>query len=289
LFQLILSPCARDSVEALSDFLEVEGALSVTFSDQFDVPVLEPLAGETPLWETVVMEALFADDVSVEALCMKVLQHYPMLHCRLLPVAEKNWVEVVRAHFKPRAFGQRLWVCPSWLAPPEPDAVNLILDPGLAFGTGMHPTTALCLRWLDAADMTDKTLIDYGCGTGILALAALKLGASHVSAVDIDEQALVATRSNAEVNGLLVDTALQVGMPEYLHIPVDVILANILMQPLLSLCERFHSLLNPHGTLVISGLLSAQEDTVRMAYEGVGFTHAQSITDDGWLLMCFTV
>jgi ribosomal protein L11 methyltransferase len=161
-----------------------------------------------------------------------------------------------------------------------------MLDPGLAFGTGTHPTTALCLTWLEHTNIHHKTLIDYGCGSGILALAALKLGASHVDAVDIDEQALTATMNNANANSLDMST-LNVAYPETLIVPVDIVLANILLTPLIALKARFKCLLKPQGTLVVSGLLETQMDTVIEAYSDIA-TLSGKASLDGWGLLAFS-
>ena len=187
--------------------------------------------------------------------------------------------------FKPQRFGERLWICPSWSTPPEPLAVNLMLDPGLAFGTGTHPTTALCLTWLEKNALTEKQVIDYGCGSGILSLAALKLGAGTVFAVDIDEQALIATQNNAATNHIASQT-LQVGFPEALCEPVHLIIANILLAPLMSLAARFSQLLQPEGLVVVSGLLSEQAPELIQAYAPY-FKVMEHQNMEGWSLLVF--
>ena len=193
-----------DSVETLEDLMLATGAVAVTMEDNADQPVLEPNLGETPLWGQTRLTGLYAADVDMD----DVLQAFPtrllqQANQRVEILEDKDWEREWMRHYRPLQFGKRLWVCPSWLQPPDPDAVNLLLDPGLAFGTGTHPTTALCLRELDGMQLDNQTAVDYGCGSGILAVAALKLGARQVLAVDNDPQALVASRDNAQRNGLV--------------------------------------------------------------------------------------
>ena len=167
-------------------------------------------------------------------------------------------------NFKPICFGEKLWIVPSWHEPPQPNTVNILLDPGLAFGTGTHPTTALCLQWLDKADLTGKTVIDYGCGSGILAIAAALLGANKVIGVDTDPQALEATQANAQRNGVIIETYLPQHCPT---VECDLLLANILAGPLMELMPRFVELTRPDTQLVLSGILDVQADTVSQHYQ----------------------
>jgi ribosomal protein L11 methyltransferase len=182
-------------------------------------------------------------------------------------------------NFHPIQFGDRLWICPSWLEAPEPNAINIMLDPGLAFGTGTHPTTALCLNWLDGVDLTGKTVIDYGCGSGILAIAAALLGATRVIGVDIDPQALEATRENAKRNNVKVETYLSGDCPS---IQADVLLANILAGPLQSLAPQFASLTRPGADIVLSGILHTQAQTVADAY-GTWFNMNPAMQKEDWV------
>lgn len=284
-YQLQIEICRPDEAEALSDALEGLGAVSVTFTDKHDSPVLEPEPGTTPLWPDIVIQALYTEEETAAEARQTLAPHYPHLRFTLDTLPEKDWERVWMDDFKPQRFGERLWICPSWIEPPQPDAVNLILDPGLAFGTGTHPTTSLCLSWLDATDLTGQSVIDYGCGSGILALAALKLGADSVQAVDIDEQALIATRNNAEANQMTL-TRLSVDFPDALKPGVDLLIANILLAPLMALKARFKTLLKPGGQLVVSGLLSEQAPQLLQHY-GDDFAHDGSHTLDGWSLLIF--
>lgn len=285
-FQLKIEHCPSQEIELLSEELEEFGALSIMLTDKNDNPVLEPEPGTTPLWPEVVIQALFSEVFQAQYTRDHVMQTYPELTCTLEVLEDKDWERAWMDDFKPQRFGQRLWICPTWTTPPEPNAVNLMLDPGLAFGTGTHPTTALCLTWLEQADLQNKSLIDYGCGSGILSLAALKLGAAEVHAVDIDPQALQATQNNALANEL-DEHKLSISMPNVLDKPVDLIIANILLAPLITLKERFQQLLNPEGMLIVSGILEEQARELIETYASV-FTAAHQENLNGWSLLAFT-
>lgn len=285
MFQLIIEQCLRDEADALSDICEEMGAVSVTMTDRYDSPILEPEIGTTPLWADVVVHALFQEVEDAELARSQLLSTHPHLTVALEPVPEKDWERVCMDDFKPQQFGKRLWICPSWHTPPDPDGINLTLDPGLAFGTGTHPTTALCLTWLEQASLTYKRLIDFGCGSGVLALAALKLGAAHVDAVDLDEQALIATQNNAALNQIH-DSQLTVSQPERLSEPADILVANILLTPLLQLKTEFHRLLKSNGILVVSGVLSEQVAQLITEYAPM-FIHHQTEWLGDWGLVVF--
>lgn len=284
-FQLKIEHCPSEEIEQISEELEELGALSIMLTDKNDNPVLEPAPGSTPLWPEVVIQVLYAQAADAEQTRVQLSSTRPSLECSLEVLADKDWERAWMDDFKPQRFGQRLWICPTWLTPPEPDAVNLMLDPGLAFGTGTHPTTSLCLTWLEQADLKNKTIIDYGCGSGILTLAALKLGAQHLYAVDIDNQALQATQNNA-LSNQLDEHKLSIGQPESLHEPVDLIIANILLTPLITLKDRFHQLLNKGGQLVVSGLLEEQTSQLIDAYDLLFKVNNQK-NHEGWSLLVF--
>ncbi len=255
--------------ETLSQFFEQHGALSVTFQDAADQPMFEPLPGETPLWSATRVVALFDDKFSLETLRQQMRQVFDVAIADRLQVEtleDRDWERVWLDDFKPMQFGARLWVCPAGMRPPDDDAIIIDLDPGLAFGTGTHPTTALCLEWLDANPPVDQRVLDFGCGSGILAIAALKLGANEVWATDIDEQALWATKNNAKQNA--VDTKLSCALPDELPLiyKADVLLANILANPLIELVDNLVSQVGPRGVLVLSGILAEQADQVKAAY-----------------------
>lgn len=298
--QLHIEYCNQDAVEPLSDLLQELGALSVMLTDKNDDPVLEPTPGTTPLWPEVIIQALFEEASQAEDAKAYLAVHHPSLVCTEETLVDRDWERVWMDDFKPQQFGTRLWICPTTCTPPDLNAVNVMLDPGLAFGTGTHPTTALCLNWLEKTNLSQKNAVDYGCGSGILAVAALKLGAKSVHAVDIDKQALIATTDNAlknEIESYLLNThqaALEIkdtyhlllGYPESLHGKHDIILANILLAPLLTLVQQFHKLLEKDGILVVSGLLEEQVNILKDAYQ-THFTHQNSIIKEGWALVEF--
>lgn len=285
-YQLKIEHCPSDEIEQISEELEESGALSIMLTDKNDNPVLEPEPGTTPLWPEVIIHALFAQAEEAQETRSHLTITRPPLECSIEILADKDWERAWMDDFKPQQFGKRLWICPTWLTPPYPEAVNLMLDPGLAFGTGTHPTTSLCLTWLEQADLNNKAVIDYGCGSGILSLAAVKLGAKHVLAVDIDIQALQATQNNALTNQI-TEQQLSISMPEALQDPVDLIIANILLAPLISLKDRFYQLLNQGAKLVVSGILTEQASALIEAYEPL-FTHVTSNHLEGWSLLVFT-
>lgn len=259
---------AEANSDTLSDILSQAGAASVTLQDAADQPLYEPPPGATPLWSQTQVIGLFAGDCDTDEILQFVrnaLDPQPLPKWQWLPLEDKDWQHEWMKHFHPMQFGQRLWICPSWTKPPQSDAVNILLDPGLAFGTGTHATTSLCLQWLDAHILGGETLIDYGCGSGILALAALKLGAQQVWAIDNDPQAMTATKNNAKKNG--VTTGLNIDSPED-PIPetVDIVVANILANPLLQLAPTFAKLLKPQGHIVLSGILQDQAEHLLQRY-----------------------
>lgn len=284
-FQLKIEHCPVEEIEQLNEELEELGALSIILTDKNDNPVLEPEPGTTPLWPEVIIQALFSEAIQAQYTRDQLTQTYPQLILTLEILEDKDWEHAWMNDFKPQRFGQHLWICPTWSTPPEPNDVNLMLDPGLAFGTGSHPTTSLCLTWLEQAILDKKSVIDYGCGSGILSLAALKLGAEKVYAVDIDPQALQATQNNALTNHLDTNKLL-ISVPNELNHPVDLIIANILLTPLMTLKERFQQLLIPGGELVVSGILQEQVPILIEAYSSL-FLLADQKNLDGWSLLIF--
>ena len=267
------------------------GALSITLQDaDAETPderaIFEPGVGETPLWKTIVVQALFAADADRAGLCAALADVVPGLapeQIELREIADQDWTRAWMDRFAPMRFGQRLWIYPSSIDPPDGDTSLAVvrLDPGLAFGTGTHPTTALCLEWLDAADLSEKTVIDYGCGSGVLAIAAVKLGAARVIAVDNDEQALVATRDNAERNGIA--DKVEVYTPGTLPAEAaDALVANILAGPLHDLAPLFARLLKPGAAIALSGILRGQEGELLSRYEE-WFDDLAADAREGWI------
>jgi len=281
--QLTLDIGAR-SPEPFEEALFELGAVSVTLEDAADDPVLEPAPGETPLWPTVLVKAVFAADADADLIAACLAQSLPDAPApRIEVLPDKAWEREWLKDFRPMRFGRRLWVCPGGMPADDPAAVRIELDPGLAFGTGTHPTTALCLEWLDAQDVAGRRVVDYGCGSGILAIAAARLGAATVLAVDIDPQALIATRGNAERNGV-ADKVVVTGEARLVAQGTDLLLANILAGPLVELAPRFAQAVNPGGHLALSGLLQVQAGTVTAAYRP-WFDIASVATREGWTLL----
>jgi len=257
---LIVAAEHQASIEAA---LEDVGALSVTLLDAEDHPIFEPAPGETPLWPHIAMSALFDADSDRVGLVHALTELVPDLAPERITfrvVEDQDWTRVWMDQFHPMRFGRRLWIYPWNIEPPADDAEAIVvrLDPGLAFGTGTHPTTALCLEWLDAIDLAGLTVIDYGCGSGVLAIAALKLGAARVVGVDNDPQALAASRDNAERNGVADRLAL-FAPADFAEAPADALVANILAGPLAELAPRFAACVKVGGALALSGILLGQE------------------------------
>ena len=248
------------NAEELGDALIESGAVSVTFQDTHDTPVFEPLPGETRLWGDTDVIGLYDAETDMEEV-VAILENCPLLSVGFLhkieQLEDKDWEREWMDNFHPMRFGQRLWICPSWRDVPDATAVNVMLDPGLAFGTGTHPTTSLCLEWLDSLDLAGKTVIDFGCGSGILAIAALKLGAVKAIGIDIDPQAIQASRDNAERNGVseLLELYLPQDQPEAMS--ADVVVANILAGPLRELAPLISVLPVEGGFLGLSGVLAS--------------------------------
>lgn len=273
--------------DQLEDALLQAGALAVTLEDAGDQPVLEPAPGETPLWAHTRITGLFDAQTDIEVVKRRLrrfLHTAELPECRLTPLEERDWVRAWMDHFHPMRFGQRLWVCPSCQAPPDPAAVNIYLDPGLAFGTGTHPTTALCLEWLDGVDLAGKTVLDYGCGSGILAIAAARLGAKRVWAVDIDPQALLASDGNASENA--VEDRIELATPAELSaaLRVDILLANILAGVLVRLAPELGRRVQPGGQLALSGILESHADAVQAAFSR-DFSFGPSQQREDWVLL----
>ncbi len=257
------------NAEDLSDALMEAGAVSITFQDTHDTPVFEPLPGETRLWGDTDVIGLFDAETDMNDV-VAILENHPLLGAgfahKIEQLEDKDWEREWMDNFHPMRFGERLWICPSWRDVPDENAVNVMLDPGLAFGTGTHPTTSLCLQWLDSLDLTGKTVIDFGCGSGILAIAALKLGAAKAIGIDIDPQAIQASRDNAERNGVSDRLELYLPKDQPEEMKADVVVANILAGPLRELAPLISVLPVSGGLLGLSGILASQAESVCEAY-----------------------
>jgi ribosomal protein L11 methyltransferase len=277
----------RENNATLEQALLDEGAAAVTLEDAADQALFEPDPGETPLWRDIRLSGLFDAGVNIEAIVDRLLASQASITrsaCRIEILEDKDWVRSWMDDYQAIRIGQRLWICPSWKSPPDPQAVNLQLDPGMAFGTGTHPTTALCLAWLDAHHWAGQHVIDYGCGSGILAIAALLLGAESATGVDIDPQSLITARDNANRNGLTAQQ-LPLYLPGQLPEPVaaDTVLANILAGPLVALSPTLSRLVKPHGHLLLSGILQDQVPGIVECYPCFDFAPPQ--IDEEWALL----
>ncbi|MDX7827920.1 50S ribosomal protein L11 methyltransferase [Aeromonas caviae] len=255
------------TADKVSNMLLGRGAQAVTFMDAKDVPVYEPMPGETPLWGETEVMGLF-DAETDPALTIAFFQQIfgEDVGYKVEQLEDKDWVREWMDHFHPMQFGERLWICPSWRDVPNPDAVNVMLDPGLAFGTGTHPTTALCLQWLDGLDLAGKTVVDFGCGSGILGIAALKLGAARVIGIDIDPQAIQASRDNAERNGVADQIELYLPADQPQDVEADVVVANILAGPLRELAPLIAGHGKAGSLMALSGVLESQAPELETIY-----------------------
>ncbi len=279
----------KDQVQVLEEWLFERGALSVTLEDDADQPLLEPGPGETPLWDVVRVTALYVGDQDITPILGEIPPNLITSASRApVPVADREWARVWENEFHPLQMGERLWICPSWTPPPDPDAINILLDPGLAFGTGTHPTTAMCLRSMDADLGSGARVVDYGCGSGILGIAAVRLGATAALGVDNDPQAITASLNNAARNHVPRE-AFSVVLPEDELVSswrgaATWVVANILAGPLVVLAPVLTSLMTPGGRLLLAGLLADQAEEVIKAYAP---TIDLVIADqqEGWVLL----
>ncbi|XID75800.1 50S ribosomal protein L11 methyltransferase [Alkanindiges sp. WGS2144] len=281
----IRATVTKAQVALAETLMQSLGAVSVILDDAQDQALLEPLPGETPLWDQVIVTGLFtneADAGQLEGFLSSQLTDAPIHHDYL---EEQVWERAWMDHYEPIQCGERLWIVPEWLSPPNPDAINLMLDPGLAFGTGNHASTFLCLQWLDQQDLKDKVVIDYGCGSGILGIAALLLGAKQVYAVDLDPQAVLSTQQNAALNG--VAEHIWCGLPEEFEqqfpaLQADVIVANILAGPLMHLAENFAALAKPNAQIAMAGIIEEQVEDLKTSYAKWFNLHTLGQREENW-------
>jgi len=279
----------KNHAETTEDCLFSAGAQTITLTDAADQPILEPGPDETPIWNTVTITGLF-DFKNNQQVLLDTIKHCLTdikFSCHTEILEDKNWTRAWMEHFHAMQFGQRLWVCPLHIEPPVPEAINLRLDPGLAFGTGTHPTTSLCLRWLDKNIGTQNTLLDYGCGSGILTIAACMLGVDQADGVDIDPQALTATFANAETN--LVKKKIKTFLPDdfrkqHPEAQYDIVVANILSGPLAELAPMLASHVKTDGDIVLSGILKKQAEPLIKTYNEY-FKMDRPEFDEDWMLL----
>jgi ribosomal protein L11 methyltransferase len=277
---------AAAAVPAAEALLELAGAESIALADAGDDPVLEPLPETTPLWPEVTLRAVFPASAELASLTGLLRSACAARHFEIAPLRDADWQAAIRQVFTARPFGRRIWLAPADDAAVPAGRTGIRLHMGLAFGTGEHPTTALCLAWLDANVGSGATVLDYGCGSGVLAIAALGLGARHAWATDTDPQALAATHANAELNG--VAPRLTIVAPEEVPaLAVDILAANILAGPLIALAPRLASYVRPGGALVLSGILATQAAQVARAYSPYCTDFAQA-HEQGWVRVAAT-
>jgi len=286
MWQLLKIPADQALADRLSDALMELGALSVSIEDAHAGTADEqPIFGEPGMlqetWHDSLVSALFDPGADVTELLSQASQSIGLSAApqhRIEALAEQDWVRLTQSQFDPIQISPRLWIVPSWHVAPDPSAIVLVLDPGLAFGTGSHPTTRLCLQWLDRALPHNASVLDYGCGSGILAIAAKKLGAGTVVGVDIDPQAVQAARDNTERNAAAVNFYLPDGLPEAQY---AVVIANILSNPLKVLAPLLAARVLLHGQIVLSGILAEQAEEMRILY-GEWFDMHPALCEEGW-------
>ena len=284
----VAAPAAQ--AEGLSDILLTLGALSVDILDA-DADTAGEQAifgepGEIPpgLWSHNRITALFPENAPIDAIMASAthaLGQETPLDYGIKILADTDWVRLTQEQFEPIRISTRLWIVPTWHTPSDPGAINIILDPGLAFGTGSHPTTQLCLRWLDANINGSENMLDYGCGSGILAIAALKLGAASAVGVDVDAQAVQASRDNASANEVVARFYLADECPQQ---QADIVIANILTNPLKLLAPLLAGATRQGGSIVLSGILQAQAEDVMVIYNK-WFDLMQPVENDGWVCL----
>lgn len=273
-------------LDIVSEKLEQAGAQAVTIEDAGDHALFDLLDGEQPVWDSSLVTGLFNAETGVDTVLSELVNTFApdaLPEFRIEELADQDWERSWMDRFQPMQYGHNLWVCPTWCEPPEPGASNIMLDPGLAFGSGSHETTRLCMQWLSTQELAGKSVIDYGCGSGILAIAALKLGAVNALGVDIDPQALQASRQNAELNQ--VSECLQLVLPE--NVPeqaaADIIFANILAGTLIELKSQLLGFRKAAGILILSGVLQSQKSLIVQEFEAGN--SIQVVNEGDWLMM----
>jgi len=284
-FEAILR-CHKSEVVSIEDYMLSLGACSVTYRDAQDVAILEPAPGKMPLWQDIEVTAMFTKDFDEDKVLVAVQDQFPDKNAKCERLKNQIWERTWLEHFKPMVFGKNTWIIPSEYDAVDENAINIYLDPGMAFGTGTHATTALCLQWIDEHDMQDLQAIDFGCGSGILAIAALKHGANKVYCTDIDPQAIESTIINATNNQVVVGIKV-LASREFNQVKnLDVVLANILAAPLMTLVEVFYDLLKANGELIMSGILKEQVDEIVEKFKGSFVDFEIKIMDDWASVYC---
>ena len=282
-FRQLTVIASDNQAELLEELLFLADAQAVTLVDDGDTPIFEPPIGSHPVWPQTQIQALFCDERPDSEILEDLATYFQRANMLIelpkefTPLPDEDWIRASLDQFKPIKIGG-LWIKPSWNDAPIPEDLTVLnLDPGLAFGTGMHPTTQLCLEWLSARRLSGQTVMDFGCGSGILGIAAGRLGASQVTGIDIDPQALIATENNASLNNLVVETLLPDQTPSCAY---DIVIANILADPLIELASTLTGLARPGGKIVMAGLLDKQADQVKAAYPAIVFD--DKVSKKGW-------
>jgi ribosomal protein L11 methyltransferase len=273
----------KSQADLISEVLTGLGSLSITFSDTLDDAIYEPPVGQTPLWDNVTVNALFSRDINQEDIKASIFEICNVNALSSFILKDRVWEDQCKKDFHSMKFGENLWVCPSWESQAEipSDAIIINMDPGLAFGTGSHQTTSLCLEYLDNNPPKNIEVIDFGCGTGILAIAAAKLGASRVLAIDNDPQAIISSKDNV-INNQCESIIKSIHSDDEIDFEsCDLLIANILINPLIELAPRFAALVNTDGELLLSGILKKQVDRVVDCYSEY-FTILEVSNIDEW-------
>ena len=276
----------KTRLDSVSEQLEQAGAQAVTIEDAGDHALFDLLDGEQPVWDSSLLTGLFNAEQGLDAVLSQLGSSFApetLPDYSVETLADQDWERSWMDRFQPMQYGEGLWICPTWCQPPVPGATNVMLDPGLAFGSGSHETTRLCLQWLSTQELAGKAIIDYGCGSGILAIAALKLGAVDALGVDIDPQALQASRKNAELNQ--VSDSLQLALPGEMsaEVEADIIFANILAGTLVELKSQLLGFRRPQGVLILSGVLQSQKDLIYKEFEAGNVIDV--VSEGDWLMM----
>lgn len=278
-YQEITVKCDRQNVDHLTEILENLDALAITLKDAADQPIFSSGVEEVDLWDEILISALFGEETDMQPI-IEAIQPHPY-HINIIP--DQPWEDTWKKDFQRQSYQDRLWIYPSWDVPEQRAPHSLVLDPGLAFGTGKHATTHLCLQWLAETIQAQNTVIDFGCGSGILAIAALKLGAKSVVAVDIDPQAIESTQANAAQNQ--IGSELKIYLPDQVPtVQADIVIANILANPLIELSTTLASLVKNNGLIALSGILSDQAERIIQAY-APWFRFQTIRQQDEWVLL----
>ena len=288
--QLTLSS-SEEHAPRVGDMLMGNGAQAVTYRDGADTPIFEPRPGEVTLWQNTLVTGLFDAEADIKSVVTNLEKSSILptpLQYKTDALEDKDWEREWMDNFHPIQFGERLWICPSWRDIPDPSAVNILLDPGMAFGTGQHETTRLCLESIDRlVGSATESMLDVGCGTGILSIGAYRLGVPTVVGVDCDPDAVRIAVENAEINAVATACTFSTTPIESVETVYPLVVANIMAAPLIGMAHAVTGCVAPGGRLLLSGILWHQADDVREAYVDAGVEYVQQIQDGEWVLIEF--